>query len=79
MKRIVITGASGYLGQHLLNAFLTDPPQMTLTDDGTSSASSDYHIYALYRSAQGFPDAVTAIPCASHVTVTIECLDLTDS
>jgi dTDP-4-dehydrorhamnose reductase len=79
MKRIVITGASGYLGQHLLNAFLTDPPRMTLADDGTNSTSSNYHIYALYRSAQGFPDAVKAVPCASNVTVTIECLDLTDS
>jgi dTDP-4-dehydrorhamnose reductase len=77
MKRIVITGASGYLGQHLLNAFLTDPPLQTLAD-GTNSASN-YHIYALYRSAQGFPDAVKAAPCASNVTVTIECLDLTDS
>ena len=83
MKRIAITGASGYLGQHLLHAFLTDPPQMTLVDcyadDGTSRTSSNYHIYALYRSAQGFPEAVKAIPCASNVKVTIECLDLTDS
>jgi dTDP-4-dehydrorhamnose reductase len=83
MKRIAITGASGYLGQHLLHAFLTDPPRMTLvdcyTDDGTSSTASSYHIYALYRSAQGFPDAVKAIPCAANVTVTIECLDFTDS
>jgi dTDP-4-dehydrorhamnose reductase len=78
MKRIAITGASGYLGQHLLNAFLTDPQRMTLAADGTNS-TSDYHIYALYRSAQGFPDAVKAIPCASNVAVTIECLDLTDS
>jgi dTDP-4-dehydrorhamnose reductase len=77
MKRIVITGASGYLGQHLLNAFLTDPPLQTQAD-GTSSPSN-YHIYALSRSAQGFPDAVRAVPCASNVTVTIECLDLTDS
>jgi dTDP-4-dehydrorhamnose reductase len=82
MKRIAITGASGYLGQHLLNAFLTNPQRMTPADDDTSSgtsSSSSYHIYALYRSAQGFPDAVKAVPCASNVTVTIECLDLTDS
>jgi dTDP-4-dehydrorhamnose reductase len=82
MKRIAITGASGYLGQHLLHAFLTDPQRMTLADDDTSTSStcsSSYHIYALYRSAQGFPDAVQAIPCASNVTVTIECLDVTDS
>jgi dTDP-4-dehydrorhamnose reductase len=81
MKRIAITGASGYLGQHLLNAYLTDPPRTTLlaADDGTNRTSFDYHIYALYRSAQGFPDAVKAIPFASHVTVTIGCLDLTDS
>jgi dTDP-4-dehydrorhamnose reductase len=79
MKRIVITGASGYLGQHLLNAFLTDDPSLKTLTDGTDSTSSNYHIYALYRSAQGFPDAVKAVPCASNVTVTIECLDLTDS
>jgi dTDP-4-dehydrorhamnose reductase len=73
MKRIVITGTSGYLGQHLLHAFLT------AADDGTISTSSNYHVYALYRSAQGFPEAVKAIRCASNVTVTIERLDLTDS
>jgi dTDP-4-dehydrorhamnose reductase len=77
-KRIVLTGASGYLGQHLLHAFLTDPPAQVLAD-GTTSTNSKYHIYALYRSAQGFADAAKAVPCVSNVTLTFECLDLSDS
>jgi dTDP-4-dehydrorhamnose reductase len=54
---IILTGATGYLGQHLLHAILSDPL------DGIPNV----HIYALYQSKVGLEEAVehvwkTALP-----------------
>lgn len=68
VKGIILTGSSGYLGQHFLASILSTPPCKTTL----------YHVYALYRSAQDFPQAVEAIQCADNVSVTVECLDFTD-
>lgn len=46
---IVLTGASGYLGQHILHRLVTNPPPGDL---------EHVHIYALYGSKEGFPEAV---------------------
>ena len=64
-KRIVLTGASGFLGQHLLHFFLTCPAK-----------DCNYHIYALYWSAEGFPEAVQAVQPVDGVSVEVESLDL---
>lgn len=65
-RRLVITGASGYLGQHLLSRFLTTLP-------------SHYEVFALFgdSSYDEFVEAVRKIDTA--VTVHVESLDLTDA
>ncbi|KAL3935801.1 MAG: hypothetical protein SGBAC_008753 [Bacillariaceae sp.] len=55
--RILLTGASGYLGQHLLNHFVQSPVQ-----DVT------YQITALYHKAEHFANATEAIT-AKHVQI----------
>lgn len=68
-KRIVITGSSGFLGQHLLNSLMTKGP---------SSKDVCYEIFALYESASGFASDVVAVSPHSQVTVTFDQLELTN-
>jgi dTDP-4-dehydrorhamnose reductase len=78
---IVLTGASGYLGQHVLHsmmtAFSTTPP--LASDEG---AQQVYEIHALYHTAKNFESRVlqavsSAAGAASRVTVHVTSLDLT--
>ena len=58
--RILLTGSSGFLGQHILKALATTPPP----------ESCSYHVQALYRSLAGFPEAVQMLSeTASSSTV----------
>jgi dTDP-4-dehydrorhamnose reductase len=71
-KRILLTGASGYLGQHLLGQWMTNG----IEED------CNYDITALYHSSVGFDEAVTAFQqskCChetTNVTVTTQSCDL---
>jgi dTDP-4-dehydrorhamnose reductase len=78
---IVLTGASGYLGQHVLHsiltAFSTTPP---LASD--EEVHPVYEIHALYHTAKNFESrvlqAVASAPgVVSRVTVHVTSLDLT--
>jgi dTDP-4-dehydrorhamnose reductase len=68
-KHIVVTGASGYLGQHLLQSLLTTPPP----------SGQAHHITALYNRCEGFDVAVQGVERAADVTVQTQSLDLTDT
>jgi dTDP-4-dehydrorhamnose reductase len=68
-KHIVVTGASGFLGQHLLQFLLTTPPP----------SGQAYHITALYNRCEGFDVAVQQVERAADVTVETQSLDLTDA
>ena len=63
VKRIVLTGASGFVGQHVLSR-LTQMPSL--------------EIHALCRDIEDFSEAVAATPCAATTTVHVVSLDLTD-
>ncbi|GKY98483.1 hypothetical protein MPSEU_000805600 [Mayamaea pseudoterrestris] len=69
--RVLLTGASGYLGQHVLYSFLTKPPPNNV-----------HHIYALVNSATTLDGAVRKLisdlgeRCC--VQVSVEAVDLTD-
>ena len=68
--KIFITGSSGYLGQHLLNAFITRA--RTVSND-------NFEIYATYGSMEGFKDAVMAsIENRDSVSIKIDKVDLQD-
>jgi dTDP-4-dehydrorhamnose reductase len=79
--RVILTGASGYLGQQLLHAFMTS----------TENNNYYYHIHALYGgNTPGFVEAVQRHACAhaqsqttvqksSTCVVQVEALDLTDA
>lgn len=56
--RILLTGASGYLGQHLLNHLVQSPPPGDVT----------YKITALYNKAEHFATAAAAAS-SSHVQI----------
>jgi dTDP-4-dehydrorhamnose reductase len=65
---IVITGSSGFLGQHLIHSLLTEPPP-----EGCS-----YRIHALFHSMQGFEDTIASLPTVNGVSIQAYKLDLTD-
>lgn len=65
--KILLTGASGYLGQHLLYRLVVDPPV------------SNLHVYAQYRSNDSFCWALDETLRESSTTVEPLQLDLTDS
>lgn len=83
---IVITGASGFLGQHLLR-HLIDLGSSTLADGGPTTAQKSLLIYAIHHSKPELQEAVAAymgqgrkstnedISCS--VTVSVVGLDLT--
>ncbi|CAJ1945900.1 unnamed protein product [Cylindrotheca closterium] len=67
--RILLTGASGYLGQHLLNHFVQSPP---ITDSDVM-----YQITALYHKAEHFSKATEAIT-AKHIMIVPKQCNLVD-
>lgn len=60
--RVLVTGSSGYLGQHFLNELLQRPE------------SND--ISAVYRSMDGFEDAVRSHPIVTETKSNIHCIKL---
>jgi dTDP-4-dehydrorhamnose reductase len=66
-RKIVLTGASGYLGQHILHRLVTDPPPGDL---------ERVHIFAVYGSKEGFSEAVMQLDATK--TITVESLDLSN-
>jgi dTDP-4-dehydrorhamnose reductase len=64
--KVLLTGASGYLGQHFLHGLLQQPEQLD--------------VYATYRSLEGFDDSVLSHPLIqdSRSNVIVHKLDLTD-
>jgi len=73
-KRILITGSSGYLGQHLLHSLLSS----------NSSSSNNHEIYALFNSSSTFEQDVSnkhaqekSVP-SHNVKFTLLKLDLTN-
>ncbi|MGK3746985.1 MAG: dTDP-4-dehydrorhamnose reductase [Bacillariaceae sp.] len=74
---LILTGASGYLGQHLLSHWIKE---------GLPSSISKYKITALYNRLEGFPDAVEEFrQCQvaennvnGILDVTVRSIDLTD-
>ena len=69
-KHIVLTGASGYLGQHILHSFLTNPPP----------PDHVYKITALYHKCPGFVEAVQRVSYASGIQVNaVSSLNLMDA
>jgi dTDP-4-dehydrorhamnose reductase len=62
--RILLTGSSGFLGQHLLKGMLTLP-------------GDSYTVEALYRSVEGFEEAVETFSKECSVPVHTERLDYT--
>jgi dTDP-4-dehydrorhamnose reductase len=71
--KILITGASGYLGQHVLASFYDHAH-----DDGSSCGReykySEYEVYAVYHQMKGFADAMSG----TAKQFQIDSLDLTD-
>jgi dTDP-4-dehydrorhamnose reductase len=64
MKRLIITGASGFLGQHFLHKLITK--------------NEHYEIHAMYRTMEGFEDSVNDTIKESNVKIFFATCDLTD-
>lgn len=86
--QIVLTGASGFLGQHLLSHWMKDggpQPSREKSDDGNGSSESSsspmtkLKVVALYNRLEGFPASVDGTECAKNVEVTVHSIDLTDA
>jgi dTDP-4-dehydrorhamnose reductase len=77
---IIVTGASGFLGQHLLSHWMKDGgPQASSSSSSSPSTLASIKILALYNRLEGFPESVQAHPCAENVQVTTKSIDLTDT
>lgn len=63
VKRIVLTGASGFVGQHVLNHLMNKP---------------FLEIHAICRDIDGFSQAVAAAPCVETTKVNVASLDITN-
>ena len=73
VKHIVLTGASGYVGKHLLHSFMS-------SKDTGGTAPYQYHVYALYRSDPKFQESIAALNSkGSGTMITVFSLDLQDS
>lgn len=74
IRKIVLTGASGFLGQHVLHSLMT---QMLPASNDADNTLVYYEIFALHGgSLEGFASSVVAIPPHPQVTVTLDKLDL---
>ena len=65
MKRLLVTGASGYLGQHFLHKLMT-------------KCDERYEIHAMYRTMEGFEDSVHDTIKEPKVKIYFATCDLTD-
>jgi dTDP-4-dehydrorhamnose reductase len=77
--QIVLTGASGFLGQHLLSHWMKDGGPQASSSSSPSSPASKIKIFALYNRLDSFPESVQAHKCAENVQVTTKSVDLTDA
>ena len=84
---LILTGASGYLGQHLLSNWIKEGlPSSILSDNNNDTCTVKYKITALYNRLEGFPDAVEEFrQCQvaekninGILDVTVLSIDLTD-
>ncbi|KAG7343343.1 dTDP-4-dehydrorhamnose reductase [Nitzschia inconspicua] len=81
--QIVLTGASGYLGQHLLSHWMKDGGPKSessfLSSSNEDVSSPDkIKILALYNRLEGFPTSVKELKGSKNVEVTVQSIDLTD-
>lgn len=75
--QIVLTGASGFLGQHLLSHWMKDGGPKA---PSSSTAQTDaIKILALYNRLDSFSQSVQVHECAENVEVTAKSVDLTDA
>ena len=84
---LILTGASGYLGQHLLSNWIKEGLPSSISDNNNdTSCTVKYKITALYNRLEGFPDAVEEFrQCQvaekninGILDVTVLSIDLTD-
>jgi dTDP-4-dehydrorhamnose reductase len=82
---LILTGASGYLGQHLLSNWIKEGLPSSISDNN-NTCTVKYKITALYNRLEGFPDAVEEF-CQCQLAekningildVTVLSIDLTD-
>ena len=73
IPHIVLTGSSGFLGQHLLHSLVNEP---------LNANAKECVVHALYGGMQGFPEAVAAMTSSNSntgTTVKVHKLDLTNT
>ncbi|KAL3943679.1 MAG: hypothetical protein SGBAC_002260 [Bacillariaceae sp.] len=68
--RVLLTGASGFLGQHLLSKWMKNGP-------GGSDEDVEYVVFALYQRSTAFPKAISKWPCHKKVHITTYKCDIT--
>lgn len=69
-KRILITGASGYLGQHLVHSLL---------NNNNNEDKKGWELYCLYNSSLGFAEKVKEASSSGAVVAGVDSLDLSNA
>lgn len=69
--RILLTGASGYLGQHFLHHFVQSPP--VVGGDNPDNDDVTFQITALYNKAEHFAKAAEAASCQKVKIIPKQC------
>jgi dTDP-4-dehydrorhamnose reductase len=68
--RVLVTGASGYLGQHLLHSMLLEPQSSNTSINSSSSNLPNLDVTAAYGSLETFPQDCKSIPSLTLVPQT---------
>jgi len=75
--RVLLTGGSGFLGQHLLSTWMKNGPGLSSSSVKGKEEEVEFVIFALYQRSTAFPKALSDKPCHKNIKITPYRCDIT--